>query len=184
MWVENICIETVKIIQQISINFTISSTHTKCTPRSILQMYWQFLTKSLTGTEKQSTTLTKFYVTQIRLIRIFYWGQHLSEREIIFFLLFFSANKKFCITIQASILCCQRSRRTKTVGLRGSQLSIAGSRQKNSLSCFEKCNVRCRFPGDLVGLDLTCSFKWLFDDFCCKQTNLQSSDIVLCHYCT
>ena len=100
MWVENICIETVKIIQQISTNFTISSTHTKCTLRSIVHMFWQFLTKSLTGTEKQSTALTKFYVTQIRFIRIFYRGRHLSEREIIFFLGIFSANKKFALTFR------------------------------------------------------------------------------------
>ena len=97
MWVENICIETVKIIQQISANFTISSTHTKCTLRSIVHMFWQFLTKSLTGTEKQSTALTKFYVTQIRFIRIFYRGRHSPEREIIFFLGIFSANKKFAL---------------------------------------------------------------------------------------
>ena len=102
MWVENICIETVKIIQQISTNFTISSTHTKCTLRSIVHMFWQFLTKSLTGTEKQSTALTKFYVTQIRFIRIFYRGRHLSEREIILFFLviFFPKTGSFALTFR------------------------------------------------------------------------------------
>ena len=28
-----------------------------------------------------------------------------------------------------------------------------------------KCNVRCRFPGDLVALDFTCSFLWLLMTF-------------------
>ena len=103
MWVENICIETVKIIQQISTNFTISSTHTKCTLRSIVHKFWQFLTKSLTGTEKQSTALTKFYVTQIRrFIRIFYRGRHLSQREIILFFLviFFPQTGSFALTFR------------------------------------------------------------------------------------
>jgi len=48
---------------------------------------------------KTKYDLTKFYVTQIRLIRIFYRGRHLSEIEIIFFSwYFFPQTRSFALT--------------------------------------------------------------------------------------
>ena len=53
-------------------------------------------------------------------------------------------------------------------------------RLEQARSCREKCNVRCRFSGDFSGVRFHVQFHVTFDDLCYKQTNLQSSDNVLC----
>ena len=95
---------------------------------------------------------------------------------------------------------CQRASRAKMVSLRGGQLNAT-----RSIAADRKIldDVRCRFPGDFSGVRFHVTFAIsfsesallcpaegsrplrtrlvTFDDLCCKQTNHQSSDNVLCH---
>ena len=77
----------------------------------------------------------------------------------------------------------QAERRRSALG--GGQLNAtrsiaAGRKILDGATTTEKCNVRCRFPGDFSGVRFHFYFLVTFDHLCCKQTNLQSIPTNVC----